>query len=290
MKIKVLLLVVLAAAGGAGATWFYSQQHPMMQSPTVSGRKILYYQSAMHPWIKSDKPGKCPICGMNLVPIYEGDAGMDTNMTPGTVKLNAGSVSVINVQTETVTNQPLVRSLYFGGQIIANSSQQAWFEFTVYERDLPWLKIGQRLDVIVPAAPGKNFTAKIKLHGGKSFADENFDNMTGSTKVRAELSESPVEAGELGSHKNFNGLYAESHVVAETESVLAVPRSAVISRGVGPLVYVDKGDNHYVPRAVLLGRAGDAFYEVLSGLNAGEKVVTNGNLLIDSEAQLTAGQ
>jgi Cu(I)/Ag(I) efflux system membrane fusion protein len=143
MKIKVLLLVVLAAAGGAGATWFYSQQHPMMQTTAVSGRKILYYQSAMHPWIKSDKPGKCPICGMNLVPIYEGDAGMDTNMTPGTGKLNAGSVSVINVQTETVINQPLVRSLYFSGQIMANSSQQAWFEFTVYERDLPWLKIGQ---------------------------------------------------------------------------------------------------------------------------------------------------
>jgi Cu(I)/Ag(I) efflux system membrane fusion protein len=155
---------------------------------------------------------------------------------------------------------------------------------------LPWLKVGQKLRVTVPAASGKIYAAQINLHGTKSFADENFDNMTGSTKVRVKLSEAPVEAGELGSHKYFNGLYAESHVVAESESVLAVPRSAVISRGAGPTVYVDKGDGHYVPRAVLLGRVGDEFYEVLAGLKAGEKVITNGNLLIDSEAQLAAGQ
>ena len=93
----------------------------------------------------------------------------------------------------------------------------------------------------------------------------------------------------MGSHKYFNGLYAESHIVAETESVLAVPRNAVISRGVGPMVYVDKGDGHFMPRALLLGRVGDEFYEVIAGLDAGDKVVTAGNLLIDSEAQLSAG-
>jgi hypothetical protein len=289
MKHKIVLFVLLAAVTGVGAMWM-AQRHSPASATAAAGRKILYYQSAMHPWIKSDKPGKCPICGMNLVPIYEGETGMDTNMTPGTVKLNAGTVSIINVQTETVTNQPLIRSMHFGGQIVTNSSQQAWFEFTVYERDLPWLKIGQTLHVNIPTAPGKNYTAQINLHGAKSFADENFDNMTGSTKVRAELSEAPVVAGELGSHKYFNGLYAESHVVAESESVLAVPRSAVISRGAGPLIYVDKGDGHYMPRALLLGRVGDEFYEVLAGLKAGEKVVTNGNLLIDSEAQLAAGQ
>ena len=289
MKHKILLLTLVAVLGGAGAVWVVKHHPASPAGPAANGRKILYYQSAMHPWIKSDKPGKCPICGMNLVPIYEGETGIDTNMTPGTVRLNASSVSVINVQTETVTNQPLVRTLHFGGQVIANSSQQAWFEFTVYERDLPWLKTGQELQVAVQSVPGKNFTAQIKLHGAKAFADDDFDNMTGSIKVRAELSESPVEAGELGSHKYFNGLYAESHVVAETEPVLAVPRSAVISRGTGPIVYLDRGAGHYAPRAVLLGRTGDEFSEVLAGLDAGDKVVTNGNLLIDSEAQLAAG-
>jgi hypothetical protein len=38
-------------------------------------RKVLFYQSAMHPWVKSDKPGRCTICGMALTPVYEGDKG-----------------------------------------------------------------------------------------------------------------------------------------------------------------------------------------------------------------------
>src|ERR1041385_8559616 len=76
-----------------------------------AGRKVLYYQSSMHPWIKSDKPGKCPICGMNLVPIYEGDIGANTNIPQGMVKLNAASVSVINVQTEVATHLPIKRTI-----------------------------------------------------------------------------------------------------------------------------------------------------------------------------------
>ncbi len=79
-------------------------------------------------------------------------------------------------------------------------------------------------------------------------------------------------------------------MIAETAPILAVPRSAVISRGNGAYVYLDKGDGHYAMRGVLLGRTGDEFSEVLAGLDVGEKIVTTGNLLIDSEAQLAAGQ
>jgi Cu(I)/Ag(I) efflux system membrane fusion protein len=114
--------------------------------------------------------------------------------------------------------------------------------------------------------------------------------MTGSVKVRAEISDAPIEAGDLGKNKWLSGLYAESHVVAETKETLAIPRSAILSRGNGAYVYLDNGNGHYVLRAVLTGRTGDEFSEVLGGLTAGEKVVTTGNLLLDSEAQLAAGQ
>lgn len=36
-------------------------------------RQILYWTCSMHPQVRSDKPGKCPICGMNLIPIYKGE-------------------------------------------------------------------------------------------------------------------------------------------------------------------------------------------------------------------------
>jgi len=288
MKRAFLLLGIIGATAVASGVWMH-KHHPSAPVTAPTARKILYYQSSMHPWIKSDKPGKCPICGMNLVPVYEGDSSSNTNMPQGMVKLNAASISVINVQTDVVTSRPVRHTLHLAGEIVGNSSQSAWVQFTVYERDLPWLKTGQTLDVVVPSTPEKTYTARIKVRGTKPFADADFDMMTGSTTVRAEIADPPVEAGDLGTHKLFNNLHAEAHIIAETESVIAVPRSAVISRGQGTYVFVDKGGGYYQMRPVLLGSIGDDFAEVRANLEAGERVVTTGNLLIDSEAQLATG-
>jgi multidrug efflux pump subunit AcrA (membrane-fusion protein) len=254
------------------------------------GRKVLYYTCSMHPWVRESKPGQCPVCGMNLTPVYANEGGDVADTNSGTVTLEPDSISTINVQTDSVELRPLRRTLHLSGQIVGNSHQVAWFEFTAYQRDLEWLKIGQTLDVIVTGAPDKIYTAQIKAHGAKPFANANFDMMTSSTTVRAEISNPPVIVGDFSQHEYFSGLHAEAHLVAETEPTLTIPRSAVISRGIGPMVYVDTGGGHYAPRAVELGRIGDEFAEVLAGLKEGEKVVTTGNVLIDSEAQLTTGE
>jgi membrane fusion protein, copper/silver efflux system len=75
------------------------------------GRKIRFYQSPMHPWITSDKPGNCTICGMALVPIYEGEAAMESK--EGVVSLNPRSVNVLAVTTVPVRRFELTKSLRF---------------------------------------------------------------------------------------------------------------------------------------------------------------------------------
>ena len=231
---------------------------------------------------------------MNLTPIFATDAshGAQTNTEAdaGLVTLEPDSISVINVQTDIVERQPVRHTIHLSGEISYNSNQTAWFEFTVYQRDLQWLKSDQTLDVGVTGIPDQTFTARIKPHGAKPFADGDFNMMTSSITLRAEISDGPIVVGDLGKYKYFNGLHAEAHVVAETEPTLAIPRSAIISRGLGAMVYVDQGRGHYSPRTVELGRIGDQLAEVTRGLKAGEKVVTTGNILIDSEAQLIAGQ
>jgi multidrug efflux pump subunit AcrA (membrane-fusion protein) len=287
MKPKILLLVLFVAAVSATATWFVARHGsaPTAAAPAAAaGRKILYYQSPMHPWIKSDKPGKCPICNMDMVPIYENAEGTNTGFG---LKLNADSVNVANVQTVLVQQRAIFHTLRVAGSISANSRQAAWFEFTAYERDLAWLKTSQTFDVIVPSAPGKSYTAQIKLHGIKPYADVNFDTTSGSTTVRAEILNPPVEAGDFGANRLFSGLYANASVIAKTEEVLAVPRSAVLSPGAEPVVYVDTGGNFFEPRKVKLGRIGDEYVEVLAGLKEDERVVTSGNLLIDAETQIS---
>ncbi len=295
MKHKIILFLLLAAVVGTGAVWMAQNHPPAPATAASNGRKILYYTCSMHPWVREHKPGPCPVCGMTLTPVFENVGGAaaetgSTNSTPGMVTLESASISTINVQTDLVERRPVRHMLHLAGQIIQRSTTAEWFEFTAYERDLPWLKIGQTIEVQMPSAPGIVYSAQIKLHSTQPFADADFDMMTGSTKIRAEILDSTVQPGDFGKYKLFNNLHAEGHLVTETEKVLTVPRSAVISRGIGPLVYVDKGDGHYAPRAILLGRIGDEFAEVLAGLKEGEKVVTTGNLLIDSEAQLTAGQ
>lgn len=292
MKIKWIFLaaVVLLAAGGVAWVAAFHPFAPRMESS--SGRKPLYYTCAMHPWLRESRPGQCPICGMHLTPVYAGETGTNaaTGTNTGEVTLEAESISVINVQTDAVERRPLRRTIHLSGQITGNSWQTAWFEFTVYQRDLQWLKTGQTFEVIVEGAPDKTYTAQIKLHGIKPFADPDFDMMTGSVTMRAQISNAPVVVGGLGSEKWFNGLHAETHLVAETEPTLTIPRTAIISRGAGAMVYVDKGNGHYASRTIELGRIGNDFAEVTSGLKEGEKVVTNGNVLIDSEAQLTSGE
>jgi Cu(I)/Ag(I) efflux system membrane fusion protein len=67
---------------------------------------------------------------------------------------------------------------------------------------------------------------------------------------------------------------------------LAIPESAVLPTGERRIVFVDLGDGRLAPRDVTLGaRAGD-WYEVVSGLAAGERLVTSGNFLVAAESRL----
>ena len=409
MKARNVFLIVLVAAVAGAAGWFAAKRpSATAQKPDRGERRVLFYQSAMHPWIKSDKPGKCTICGMDLVPVYEGDKGFD--VSEGLVALSSNSIHVINVQTDEVRRQPLRRTLrvagtiddddtrhrilsayadgridklfvnYVGAEVVegqplatlyspmlltaereyvsllknASSStglrdehaklvgaaalrlkrlglsdeqiaalplksendlhteilapvtgtvvareiyagqyvregdklfeiadfSTMWLKFDAYERDLPWLKIGQAVEVSTPAVPGKAYSASI------TFIDPNLNDPTRSAKVRVEIPNSIVEKEGRNVRELYHRLYAEAIVKVDVPDVLAVPRSAVLMPGRQPVIYVDKGGGSYERRRVKLGRAGDDLREVLDGVSQGERIVTSGNLLIDAQAQL----
>ena len=124
MKAKIIfsLFVVAALAGGAG--WFAARQtHSDAGVPSQSngGRKIKYYQSSMHPWVISNQPGKCTVCGMALVPIYEGDKGFSVGA--GVVALGSNGVQIANVQTEVVGRHALQSKLRVAGIIEYNDTR-----------------------------------------------------------------------------------------------------------------------------------------------------------------------
>lgn len=68
---------------------------------------------------------------------------------------------------------------------------------------------------------------------------------------------------------------------------LAIPVTAVLDSGMRKLVYVEKSKGLFEPREVTLGPRAGAFYPVSDGVREGERVVTRGNFLIDSQFQVT---
>jgi Cu(I)/Ag(I) efflux system membrane fusion protein len=113
--------VSLAALGG----WQLGRKHSVQATPEASGeRKVLFYQSPMHPWIKSDKPGNCTICGMKLVPVFEGEqpaaSGGDD---AAVVRLSPQSINVLDVETTPVVRQPLARTIRVAGMIDDDDSR-----------------------------------------------------------------------------------------------------------------------------------------------------------------------
>jgi Cu(I)/Ag(I) efflux system membrane fusion protein len=88
MKMKTMLMIALAATLGGSAVWVATDRAVAADNTSVS-RKILYYTCPMHPSVKADKPGNCPICGMNLVPVYDTKGG--TNNPPAVVNTNQPS-------------------------------------------------------------------------------------------------------------------------------------------------------------------------------------------------------
>jgi Cu(I)/Ag(I) efflux system membrane fusion protein len=71
-------------------------------------------------------------------------------------------------------------------------------------------------------------------------------------------------------------------------AVVAVPNSAIIDSGARQVVLVAKGEGRFEPRQVKLGRRGEGYAEITSGLTVDEEVVTSATFLIDAESNLRA--
>lgn len=70
MRKKRMLLAFLLIAAFGGVGWWVAQsiaphKHELMKATDEQGK--VYYTCPMHPQVKQDEPGNCPICGMKLV-------------------------------------------------------------------------------------------------------------------------------------------------------------------------------------------------------------------------------
>jgi hypothetical protein len=152
--------------------------------------------------------------------------------------------------------------------------KSVWVYAQVYEYELGLVRPGQTMSITAPSLPGRRFTARVAA------IDPVLDPATRTARVRALVATPQAD------------LRPESFVDATIEVALgdrlAVPEDAVLDTGTRRIVFVVRGEGEFEPRAVELGRDAQGFYEVLSGLTAGEEVVVAANFLIDSESRFRA--
>jgi multidrug efflux pump subunit AcrA (membrane-fusion protein) len=149
-----------------------------------------------------------------------------------------------------------------------------WVQSQIYEQDLALLKLGQEADVSLSYLPDRKFRGRV------TYIYPTVDEKTRTARVRMEFHNPGLFLKP--------GMFATVELQAELKpDALLVPDSAVLRSGEKNTVFVAIDDGHFEPRDVLLGaRADNNAYEVISGLTEGERVVTSGQFLLDSESQL----
>jgi membrane fusion protein, copper/silver efflux system len=147
-----------------------------------------------------------------------------------------------------------------------------WVVADIYENDLPFVKIGQKATISLSNFAGRKIASTI---------DYLYPLLSGDTRtVKARFTISNPQ-GDLKPQ-----MFTEVEIFIDLGKRLALPEAAVINTGTRKMVYLDKGDGVFEPRDVTTGIQAEGLIEITAGLAAGEKVASQANFLIDSEARL----
>jgi Cu(I)/Ag(I) efflux system membrane fusion protein len=150
-----------------------------------------------------------------------------------------------------------------------------WVHAQVPETQVAWLRPGAGAQARFKALPGQVFEGRV------DYIYPEVDAATRTVRVRSVLRNPGM--------KLRPGMVAEVAIAADARrEVLQVPSEAVIYTGVRSVVIVAEGDGKFRAAEVRTGIESQGRTEILSGLEAGEKVVVSGQFLIDSEASLTS--
>ncbi len=148
-----------------------------------------------------------------------------------------------------------------------------WVYADIYEYELPWVKVGDPVEMRLAGVPGRVFK------GHLAFIYPYAEPKTRTIKVRlifdnSELLLKPDMFAEITIH-------ADKQVEAVT-----IPSEAVIRSGTRNKVFVVRAPGKFEPRTVTLGLLSNGKIAILEGIKTGEEVVVSAQFLIDSESSL----
>jgi len=156
-----------------------------------------------------------------------------------------------------------------------------WVMFEAYENDLPWVKLGDRINFTIRSIPTEVFTSTV------TFIDPVVNPQKRVAFVRTELDNKK----DLLKPEMFASGILKA-MLPNVKNAITVPKSAILWTGKRAIVYVKVADKEMVfeHREIELGEDAGPYYVVTSGLEEGEEIVSNGVFKVDAASQLLSKQ
>ncbi len=158
--------------------------------------------------------------------------------------------------------------------LMLSDISRVWVYADIYASEMPWVKVGQQADIILPYVDNKMVRSKI------SYLYPYAAAKTRTVKARLEIDNPGLE------------LKPDMYVTVRlrpdpVDNALSIPTEAIIYSGEKQTVFVSLENGKFEPRRIKIGVGDDSGYtEVRQGLAEGEKVVTSAQFLLDSDSQL----
>lgn len=150
-----------------------------------------------------------------------------------------------------------------------------WVLAEVFERQSQWIEKGQSADVTLSYLPGKTWKGKVE------YIYPDFDSKTRTLKVRLRF-DNPEE-------KLKPNMYARVKIYGGAkENTIVIPLEGLIRTGREERIILALGEGKFEARNVKSGIESGDYVEILEGVKEGDKIVTSGQFLIDSEANMRA--
>ena len=184
------------------------------------------------------------------------------------------NVPILSPESGVVTALNIRQGGYVSSQTslfeIANL-ERIWVNVALYDYQLPWVRIGDAVQLQLPAYPGKTWDGRL------SFLYPTLDPQTRTVTARLSF----ANAGGI----LRPGMYANATVLGHAQTALAVPSSAVLRTQDGDYAMLAQAQGHFLPVQVALGPEANGWVAILKGLKAGDRVVESAQFLLYSESQ-----
>jgi Cu(I)/Ag(I) efflux system membrane fusion protein len=187
----------------------------------------------------------------------------------------SGSFDVLAPFDGYVHEKKAIEGMHFdAGQslLVLADHSRAWIVAQFPEDQAPYVNVGQKVTVSFPSMPQHTATGEI------SFIDPHVDDEQRRIMARIVIADE--------GHMFHPGLFAEVSGELPAGDELTISTGAVVPTGNKYIVFVDHGGGKLEPRQIEIGGHTGDYYEVLSGLSEGERVVSSATFLIDAESRI----